>query len=165
MFGWWKDPTEATRAYAEHYATEQLGPRLADACWVENLGIGSSATRRDSPFKFTRQRHRELLLPDLKSLHALVSNLLGDRNERRNAVSLTDVQDYIRTRFLDRDLEWKTAIAAIEKKSSRREWVNFAFREQSGGDRGGGGSAHVDVGATVCDEHLAVTNSTHSGDL
>jgi len=106
----------AVQSYAEH-AHAFDPPRTALALDVDDAVLGNcQPTPGDTPFAFTREAHREIVLHDDADLLEFIGRV---KSMVRRYVSKTDVQLYVRGRLDSGDREWTTVASNPDAKG----WV------------------------------------------
>jgi hypothetical protein len=104
------------QTYAEH-AHKIDPPQSALALDVAVVVPGELAvTRGDTPFRFTQEQHREILLRDRAELLAFIK---ATTTVPQRTVAKREVHDYVRTRLDAADPEWK----AVASEPNAKSWV------------------------------------------
>lgn len=109
-------PADLARAYAEHaYPIDP--PKTALALDVKGAEPGQiRQTAGAAPFRFTRDQHREVVLPDRA---ALIDFIKVAMRAPRHDVGKQEVYAYVRERLRQGDSEW---VAAANSSGAKR-WM------------------------------------------
>jgi hypothetical protein len=107
---------DLVRVYAEH-AYQLDPPKTALALDVKGAEPGQiRQTAGATPFRFTRDHHREVVLPDRA---ALIDFIKAAMQAPRHDVGKQEVYAYVRERLRQGDSEWTPAA----KSSGAKRWI------------------------------------------
>ncbi len=120
------DDPELVRTYAEHAAAAPLrDPPTTTRCLdLEGTSDEISDEPGNSWFRFSRERHREIVFSGTDALEEMIRIVVRDAARHRD-VKKADILQYARDRFAEKDVEWQ----ALKESDRAPSWVKKASGE------------------------------------
>ena len=101
------DASELARTYAEHAAAARIDPlRVTSGIDFAGTGVVAVGTPGNEWFNFTRERHRELPVPNIGALEHMIELALQDHIPGRYQIAKAEVRAYAQSRLNQNDAEW-----------------------------------------------------------